>query len=251
MSFEEAGQRIAFFGGSFDPVHRGHIEIARALTAQFGLDGFVFVPALHAPHKRENKPASPFHRFAMLSLATGNDESLFVSTIELEDPEHPYSIQTLTRLKAALPEKEIFFVIGADSWQEITTWRRWEEVLTVVNIIVVTRPEFSITFDHVTDEIAERVVDVRRQEAGVGSQETEGGSKEPGDNCEEEDEGFQYSALSTLPIADGTRIFITDAVSLDVSATAIRRMIREGVDDWERSVPASAVKHIKKYGLYR
>lgn len=219
-------RRIAFFGGSFDPVHIGHTEIARTLTSEFDLDVFLFVPAYHAPHKRDSDPASAFHRFAMLALATYGIKDVGISTIELEDPEHPYTIETMEKVKNSFRNAEIFFIIGADSWTDVATWRRWDEVLTATNIIVVTRPGFDIDFSHVTDEIRERIVDLRGKKSDPGAQ----------------------SAAMT---AEGDSIFITDAVNRSVSASEIRRMIRKGVEGWEQMVPAAAASHINKYGLYR
>lgn len=232
--------RIAFYGGSFDPVHLGHLEIARRLTAGFELDEFVFIPAFHAPHKRENKPASPFQRFAMLSLVTESEHNFRVSTIELDDPEHPYSIETLSKLNSGMPDEELFFVIGADSWQEITTWRRWEEVLSIVNIIVVTRPGIEITFEHVNEEIQDRIVDLRQQTGDVSREKGVGAApvaaQRAGRGAKEDDR---------------PRIYITDSVNVDVSATAIRKLIREGMDGWKKMVPEAASRFIEKYGLYR
>ena len=202
-------------------MHIGHLKIAQTLSKEFMLDEFVFVPAYHAPHKRENKPASPFHRFAMLTAVTADEPSIIVSSIELEDPERPYSIETLTKIKSLMPDDEILFVIGADSWEDITTWRRWEEVLTIVNVIVVTRPGYEIGFAHVTDRIRESVVDLRGRESEVRI------------------------------LAKETRIYITDCVNIDASATGIRRMVRKGEPGWEALVPGPAKKHIEKYGLYR
>lgn len=219
-------RRVAFFGGSFDPVHNGHIEIARKLTALFELDEFVFIPAFHAPHKRSRKPVSPFHRFAMLSLVTAENEKLSVSTIELEAPDKPYSIQTLSRLKGKMPEAEIFFVIGADSWEEITTWRQWERVLTIVNILVVTRPGIEIGFDHLTDQIRQKVVDLRNEPVAASR-----GDKDEATSSE--------------------RIFFTDSVNVDISATKIRKMIRQAQREWASMVPAPAVNYIEKYYLYK
>ena len=119
-------KRIAFYGGSFDPPHNGHLTIARKLTEIFELNEFIFVPAFHAPHKKDKNPTSPFHRFAMLALATANESKIKVSKIELEFPEKPYTFETLTRLKNELKDTRIFFVMGADSWQDITTWREWK-----------------------------------------------------------------------------------------------------------------------------
>jgi nicotinate-nucleotide adenylyltransferase len=167
----------------------------------------------------------------MLALVTAAEEDLSVSTLELDHPDHPYSIETLTRLKIELPGEDIFFVIGADSWQEITTWHRWEEVLTIVNIIVVTRPGFEITSNHVTEKIEARVVDLRSQQTGDRRQESEAGRR--GDSSDE------------------TRIFITDAVNIDISATEIRKLIREGREGWKELVPEAVAGHIEKYHLYR
>ena len=216
-------KRIAFYGGSFDPPHNGHLTIAEKLLEVFALDEFVFIPAFHAPHKKDKKPTSAFHRFAMLALATSDDARVKVSKMELDLPERPYSVETLERLKNELTATEIFFVMGADSWADITTWREWEKVLTLVNIIVVTRPDYEIGFDHVTDEIRARIVDLRNGREKKNKSEIQNPKSE---------------------------IFITDAVQIDVSATEIRQKIKENKDDWRRDVPPEVAKYIEKYELY-
>ncbi|HLM61547.1 MAG TPA: nicotinate (nicotinamide) nucleotide adenylyltransferase, partial [Pyrinomonadaceae bacterium] len=156
-------KRIAFYGGSFDPPHNGHLTIARRMIDLLALDEFVFVPAFHAPHKKDKKPTSAFYRFAMLALATGDKEKMRVSKIELDAPEKPYTFETQAKLKRKFAGAEIFFVIGADSWAEIDTWREWERVLTQTNIIVVTRPGSEIGFTHVNEKIRKRIVDLRKK----------------------------------------------------------------------------------------
>ena len=136
--------RIAFFGGTFDPVHNGHLKIARTLVEFFRLDRFYFLPAFHAPHKAERKPTSAYHRFAMLSIATENDPSIFVSTHELDRGEPRYTVETIPELAADVPGSKLFFVMGADSWMDIRTWRRWEDLLLMTNHIVVARPGYEI-----------------------------------------------------------------------------------------------------------
>jgi nicotinate-nucleotide adenylyltransferase len=226
-------KRIAFYGGSFDPLHCGHLTIARTLTEQFALDRFVFVPAFHAPHKKDKKPTSAFHRYAMLALATNDEPRIEVSKIELDVPERPYTYETLTRLKEELTETQIFFVMGADSWADITTWREWEKVLTLVNIIVMTRPDYEIGFDHVTNEIRDRIFDLRKDfNAETRRRRDESGNKK--------------SRISNLE----SRIFVSDAVQIDVSATEIRQKIRDGASDWRECVPESVARYIEKYGLY-
>lgn len=215
-------RKIAFFGGSFDPPHNGHLAIAHVLTTAFELDEFVFIPAFHAPHKRDKKPTSAFHRFAMLALATIEEPRIIVSKMELDMPERPYTFETLRRLKTELTESRIFFVIGADSWTDITTWREWETVLTMVDIIVVTRPDYDIGFEHVTDAIRDRIVDLRA-------------------------DGISPGAIDRRP----TSIFVTDAIQVDVSATEIRQSLRDNRTDWRSAVPDEVAKYIEKYELYR
>jgi len=210
--------RIAFYGGSFDPPHRGHLAIADSLLEQFALDEFVFIPAFQAPHKTRQSPTSAYDRYAMLCLVTNENADVPVSRIEIDAARPLYSVETLTRLNENYPHDELFFVIGADSWMDITTWREWETVLTLTNIIVVTRPGYDIGFDHVTDEIRSLIIDLR----------TEHAAEMPGEQ----------------------RIYITDAVQAAVSATEIRRKIRAGDTSWHDDVPPEVAKYIEKYQIY-
>lgn len=214
--------RIAYFGGTFDPVHTGHLTVARALVELFSLERFYFLPAFHAPHKPDRPPTSAFHRYAMLSLATREDDRIAVSTLELEKGESRYTIDTLPELHSLHPDARVFFVMGADSWTDIKTWRDWENVLLSSDHIVVTRPGYDVSFDHVTDAVRERIIDLR------------GGKEFAPDN--------ENSAK---------RIYITDAVRFDTSATEIRLDASDGKIDRIGEVPAEVAKYIEKYELYR
>lgn len=213
--------RFAVYGGSFDPVHRGHLAIAEKLTELFELDEFIFIPAYHAPHKKLLEPTSAYDRYAMLCLATNADANISVSKMEFEVPNRPYTLETLERLKELLPESRLFFVMGADSWRDITTWREWERVLTMTNHIVVTRPGFDISTEHVTKEIRDRIVDLR----GISD------PKLPGN-------------------AEPSRIYFTDAVSVDISATEVRHKIRENQSGWRDDLTAEVANYIEKYQIY-
>ena len=219
MDNVEKQKRIAFYGGSFDPPHRGHLSIAAELLKQFTLDEFVFIPAFHAPHKKRSKPTSALHRYAMLALATNDHPKIKVSTIEIDAPERPYTVETLARLKSAMPDDQIFFVTGADSWAEIDTWREWEKVMLMTNHIVVTRPGYDIEFSHVTDPIRHRIIDLRSEDRER--------FRDP-EGC----------------------IYITDAVNVDISATRIRENIRRGGKEWESEVTKEVANYIEKYQIY-
>jgi len=229
-------KRIAFYGGSFDPPHDGHLTIARKLIEIFELSKFVFVPAFHAPHKKDKNPTSAFHRYAMLALATNDAPKIGISKMELDVPARPYTFETLLRLKNELKNTQIFFVMGADSWQDITTWREWEKVLTLVNIIVVTRPDYEIAFSHITEEIKARIVDLR-EDFNAKTQRRE--------------DAKEFEIWNLKSEINEVRIYITDVVQIDVSATEIRQKIKDDVTDWHKDVPVEIAKYIEKYKLYK
>jgi nicotinate-nucleotide adenylyltransferase len=214
-------RKLAFFGGTFDPVHGGHLKIAKRLVDLFQLDEFLFLPAFHAPHKAVSKPTSGYHRFAMLSLATADEPRIAVSTLELDHAESRYSFDTLTELISLNRNDRVLFVMGGDSWRDIKTWHRWEEVLLLTDIIVVSRPGYTISFDHVTETVRARIEDVRGN-------------------------------ADRVPLWKSPAIFITDAVHFDVSSTEIRNDIRDDdVLDRTDDVPEVVAKYIEKYELYR
>ncbi|HEV8186400.1 MAG TPA: nicotinate-nucleotide adenylyltransferase [Pyrinomonadaceae bacterium] len=214
--------RIALYGGTFDPVHIGHLEIARRVSQLFEIDKVVFMPAQMAPHKI-GRPVTPaVHRYAMLALATQNDSQLSISTFELDDPDRRYTVNTVAHFQRTLgDETELFFIMGADSWSEITTWREWERLLTMTNHIVVTRPGYEPALTHV-GAVGERIVDLR---GGVTKATTS--RRTPG-------------------------IYFTDVVMKDVSATRIRRLAGEGrTDELTDLLPPPVLEYIKKYGIYK
>jgi nicotinate-nucleotide adenylyltransferase len=217
--------RVAIYGGTFDPVHAGHLQIARRVSQLFAIDEFLFVPALAAPHKVDREVLSPLHRYAMLALATQGDPGLLVSTFEMDRPSRQYTVDTLAHFRAAQPGDDLFFVMGADSWAEITTWREWKLLLTLANVIVVTRPGVEFTVLSVGREVAERMVDLR------------GLTSEP-------------ATLTLDP--DRRSIFVTNAVMVDVSATQVRKAARENHNAaLDRLVPHEVANYIRKYRLYR
>ena len=212
---------MAIFGGTFDPVHNGHIEAARKVCGLFALDELIFVPACVPPHKRNAGITSAFHRFAMLALATNDEPRWRVSTIELDEPERPYAVETVERIKArAGGGCRLFFLMGADSWAEITTWREWQRLLGICDQIVVTRPGYDLKVE------PSKVVDVR----GLGPEEIK----------------------VALDATGEPRAFLTDAVMVDIAATEIRAAARTGSPEGlKEMVPATVAGYIEKYWLYR
>jgi nicotinate-nucleotide adenylyltransferase len=132
--------RLAIFGGTFDPVHKAHLAVARAAADRFRLDRVLLIPAGRPPHKQGGARAPYEDRVRMAEIATAGDPRLRVSRLE-QGTERSYSIDTIEKLRAQLsPDDELFFIIGADAFAEIHTWHRWREVAASVKFIVVSRP---------------------------------------------------------------------------------------------------------------
>ena len=132
--------KLALYGGTFDPIHEGHLGVARAAAGRFALDRVLFVPAARPPHKFGATHAPYDDRVRMAELACAGEERFEVSRIE-EYTHRSYSIDTIEKLRRQIgPAAELFFLIGADAFAEIQTWRRWRDVAREVTFLVVSRP---------------------------------------------------------------------------------------------------------------
>jgi nicotinate-nucleotide adenylyltransferase len=223
LSEERLRQRIAVYGGTFDPIHNGHLRVADAILKAFAMDRMLFVPAFVPPHKRNQQISSPFHRIAMLALATAEQQQMFVSAIELEAPQRPYTIETLGRLQTELGNVQLFFVMGADSFRDVTMWREHERLLTEFDVIVATRPGYQSNQNitaHLAAKLQAACVDLR-------------GAQNPSP------EHFAKP-----------HVYLTDYVAMDVSATAIREAVEQH-QPFEHLVPPKVAAYIEKYQLYR
>jgi nicotinate-nucleotide adenylyltransferase len=140
---------VALFGGTFDPVHRGHINVARAAQQAFGLGRIYFVPADIQPLKQKQPVTPYYHRYAMLALATREDKAFLPSLMEAPGEESrrtpSFTIDTVRRFRATLALSDrLFFLIGIDAFLGIANWREPEALLREVEFIVASRPGFSL-----------------------------------------------------------------------------------------------------------
>ena len=134
---------VAIFGGTFDPIHRGHVEIVRAAANRFGLEQVLFIPSGHPPHKQDHPEASYEHRFLMTALACKADPRFRPSRLEAPGggTSPHYSVDTIRRVTDQLVSGEkLFFITGSDAFAEVTLWYKWREVAAAVEFIVVSRP---------------------------------------------------------------------------------------------------------------
>lgn len=133
-----ARTRLGILGGTFDPVHEGHLDLARACRDAAGLDAVLFLANRRPPHK-EQAHASGYHRHAMLALATADEPAFVADPRELRREGPSYTIDTLEELGVERPDAELYFLTGADSLRDLPSWRRWRELLERATFVVVGR----------------------------------------------------------------------------------------------------------------
>lgn len=138
---------IAILGGTFDPVHNGHVAVARTVVQAFDIDELHFVPAFTPPHKPGIGITSAFHRFAMVALATSPEDRFRVSAIEADTLGPCYSVDTLDLMHRRYPDSRFLFITGTDMYREIEDWRDYSRLFRLSSMAVVQRPGFAMRED--------------------------------------------------------------------------------------------------------
>jgi nicotinate-nucleotide adenylyltransferase len=224
----DPGKNVALYGGSFDPVHLGHLTVARAAAERFKLERVYFVPADVQPLKAQQPVTNFYHRHAMLALAL-EGESRFLPSL-LEAPEivrasgrqASYTVDTVARMQARLkPGTRLYFLIGMDAFEHIAKWRSAVELLRSAEFIVASRPGFPL------EDVARALPsELRPSEAAARTM-------------------MQTGTLET----NGARIHLLPDVNEVVSATAIREAARQG-ERLETLVPRPVAEYITKLKIY-
>lgn len=215
-------ERMGLFGGTFDPIHVGHLRAAREVLERFALDRILFVPSFIPPHKERKGMAPARDRLRMVELACAGEPRFAASSIEVDAGGRSYSILTLERVRGLYPGARIFFILGTDAFLEIGTWREHERVLAESLFIVMTRPGAPMedAAGVVGDSLRERVREIAEGETV--------------------DEG----------VLGDHRIFLLPIRALDVSSTEVRRRVRAG-ETVAGLVPEAVGDYIRSHGLYR
>jgi nicotinate-nucleotide adenylyltransferase len=218
-------RRIGLLGGTFDPIHFGHLDAAKVARDHLALDEVRFIPSNVPPHRQVGPSASGYHRFALVALAIQDCAAYRVSPMELERSGHSFTMDTLRRLhQGGLRPSQLFFILGADAFAEIATWHAYPEVLDAAHFVVIARPGASpINALPRTPMLGARV----RSEGIDSSQRT----AQDGDRTE-------------------TGIYLVEARTRDVSSTAIRARLAAGhpIDDL---VPHAVATYVEANELYR
>lgn len=147
--------KIGLFGGSFDPIHRGHIEPVQAARRALGLDRVIYLPTAVPPHKPYRLLAPAHARYTMVEMALLDEEGLYASSFELTLGRPAYTIETLEHFRTATPGAELYLLIGGDSYADLDHWVRWREIVEAARLVVLTRPGWSLEEPALSSELAE------------------------------------------------------------------------------------------------
>jgi nicotinate-nucleotide adenylyltransferase len=226
---------IGLFGGTFDPIHRGHLALARAALEHCKLHRIYFVPAGIPPHK-QRQPLSPFvHRFAMVAVATAQEKGFIPSLLEAPEETNSsprkaarpnYTIDTVRRLKGSFKGSDrLFLLIGIDAFAEIAQWHEAEALFRECEFIVASRPGYSLA------DVANALPESLRPKPEITRP-------------------FQKQKATGDLVLTGATIHLLDSVHQPVSATAIREAATAG-KPLTRFLDAAVGDYIRKTGLYR
>jgi len=209
-------RRLGILGGTFDPIHCGHVDVARAAESALGLSELLIVPSHFPPHRPE-PVASGWHRFAMAALVVAGRPRWRASDLELRAATPSFTASTPARLHAAgYAPTELFFLVGADAFADIESWKDYPAIFDRAHFAIVSRPGLA------AGDLARRIPALAPR----------------------------MIAVSHVAVASGaTSIFLIDARTADVSSTAIRGRCAAG-QSIAGLVPPAVQQHIEQHGLY-
>ncbi len=208
---------VGLFGGTFNPVHNGHIRLARAAAEILKLTKLIFIPSALPPHKDLADDMDPKHRLRMVRLAAGNDPLLDVSDVEVRRGGQSYTLETLRRMHRDYPNCRFVFFIGSDAWIDIAAWHRVRDLLPLADWALMRRPGYA----------------VEKPMKYLGALEKD---------FEKVDDGWRHKESSA-------KIFTIDLPLFDISSTEVRRKIKEG-QSVRGMIPDAVAAYIQRENLY-
>ncbi|MEJ2282032.1 MAG: nicotinate-nucleotide adenylyltransferase [Desulfobacterales bacterium] len=219
--------RIGLFGGTFNPVHLGHLRAAVEVREGFDLDEIVLVPAAQPPHKVSGELADSADRLQMLNLALGADGGLKVSDVELNRSGPSYTIDTVHHFEQTLPaETRLHLVMGLDAFLEIDTWKSYGELLTQIPLIVINRPNAGSKMGRLPWKIMDDYISAKLST------------------------DYSFSASRSAYLARRRQpIYVLEVTALDISSTMIRHAIRQD-RRIDYLVPQKVAEYIGTKGIY-
>lgn len=146
--------RLGLFGGSFDPIHHGHILPIREARQALGLDRVIYLPTARPPHKARRDMAPAHSRYAMVEMALLEEEGLYASPHELTLDRPAYTVETLEHFRATTPGADLYLILGGDSFVDLHKWVRWRDIIALAHIVVLTRPGWDLERLALDEELA-------------------------------------------------------------------------------------------------
>lgn len=211
---------IGLYGGTFNPIHLGHLRAAVEVVERFRMKEMIFIPSFLPPHKDSPEIADPIHRLKMVNLAVTGNPNFSVSELEIQRRGKSYSIDTVKAIKEQRPDDELAFVLGLDAFLEIHTWHKFEEIFTRCDFIVFDRP--GAPKISCRQALPEKLRD---------SFKRKGGARE-----------FIHPS--------GKKVIFTEVTRFEVSGTTIRALVREG-KSIRYLLPRRVMEYISESGLYK
>lgn len=216
-------QRIGIMGGTFDPIHNGHLVAGSEVAEIFDLDVVYFVPTGNPWQKKDKKVSAAEDRYLMTVIATASNPRFLVSRVDIDREGDTYTVDTLHDMRQQFPDAELFFITGADALEKIITWRDWESLFDLAHFVGVTRPGYELP----------RPVGQENQPSADSASHT-ADSADLGPLQQEVDAG---------------RLSLVDIPAMAISSTDIRQRAEEGRPVWYL-VPEGVVQYITKHGMY-
>src|ERR1700674_2750091 len=242
----EPEMKVGLFGGSFDPIHCGHLEPVKEARRLLGLEGVIYLPTAIPPHKPGRLLAPPLARYAMVEMAILAEEGLYASPYELTLDRPAYTAETLEHFQRELPAAELHLLIGSDSFFELPHWVRWRDIAAAARLVVLARPGWDLAG---LTEISESS---GSSESAESSESTE--TVEPSRAGSQADrwqgpQGQERRELSALLASD--RVRVLDQRPYEVSSTRLRELLARGERPPDVWMPDLVVDFVHKYRLYR
>ena len=221
-------KKIGLLGGTFDPVHNGHLHLAEQAQRFFNLEKVVFIPAYRSPHKLAFEPVSCEHRLSMLTLALEGLPRFSTDKMEINKNEVSYTIETLKELQLNHPEWNMFLILGADAFQDIDTWKQCSQLLDFCNILVGSRPGAEL---QVSDSVKKKLT--------LSTSAT---------NNRATSSAMDVKVFKNLEKGTGENFF--QISPLDISSKEIRQRTRRE-EEVKNLLPPSVDHYIMRHRLYR
>jgi nicotinate-nucleotide adenylyltransferase len=218
--------RLGIFGGTFNPIHYGHLRAAEEARQRVGIDKIIFVPSGNPPLKSQDLIAAS-HRYAMAMLATASNANFVVSDIEISQAGKSYTVDTIERLIEMYPEDELFFILGVDAFLEIPNWWQPEKLISLVDFVIVTRHGIDL-MDVMKLPYIQNTEDITQNTAPLTNP----------------------SPSDSWLLTSGRKAIVLQMTPLGISSTQIRRLVREG-DSIKYLLPEIVENYIYKNNLYR